>query len=626
MGIRDSLHGEEPVKDGPGGGGCVTTERAQALLAADEHDLICVKCEEWQAVTLCAADIARLDHAERDAVTVIAPNANARRAITRALDECGVNAGDVSTTAIQALALSICRNAPEKRDLEVLDPVQQVFFFEDMKVLGLKPRRLREIMKFLCRGITEFSYRDDDWLINDQERTILAHMRMLLEERGGILPSMCGAAACEVLEDVRIYEARRMSRVYAIGFSSYDKASQHLVTLLADKIVAFGSKDDPGVEAISFPHAEGFAQLADNPSSSVLHVAPPKQRTEERVMCANPDEEAELIVRRIEQSTRNGSSITIATPSGRWAKRVLSRLDARGLPASIIEKPARLTRDVREKNPGDFALLYGALGVAAYPKSMLYLRTWVGLGDWLGASTAWDEARSASKERGLSLLQYLSCLMCEESANDATASENLRFLGERLREARAIAESCSSLRGADFACAIERAVDREGAFAASHIAVAPDDSAQSLLARMRASLADPTVADGVSVVVASCDQAAWALADEVVFAGAVDGLIPPSDACDESAPPDLRAKQLSRDRIRLARALRLGRTRTLVTSFMHMGLVEASQEKADIKRIYVSGGKRLARVAPTCLLAWPDSSADASTSSPSTSSLATPAT
>ena len=79
-------------------------------------------------------------------------------------EEAGVNADEIAVTTPRALALEVLSDAEavrwSGREPRLLTAYEELFLLEDMKVSGLRPKRLREMLKFFYRSWTELA--DDD--------------------------------------------------------------------------------------------------------------------------------------------------------------------------------------------------------------------------------------------------------------------------------------------------------------------------------------------------------------------------------------------------------------------------------------------------------------------------------
>ncbi|MFR7404557.1 MAG: hypothetical protein ACLUW6_08145, partial [Coriobacteriaceae bacterium] len=108
---------------------------------------------------------------------------------------------------------------------------------EDMKVSGLKQRRLHEMLKFFYRNWTELAggaEDDDGWLIPGEEADVHALLKDVLHFTGGILEPEASAMAVRFLlaRPDALADVQR-SYVLVDDYQMHSRASQHLANLLA---------------------------------------------------------------------------------------------------------------------------------------------------------------------------------------------------------------------------------------------------------------------------------------------------------------------------------------------------------------------------------------------------------
>lgn len=574
----------------------VTEDEALGLLRRWADDCCTVCCEEGQAVRLAAA-VARERVEAGLSVVVAVPNGNACRAMRRQLGAAG---SDVAVITIADLSLQVLDRAAERAGMRpptVLDAVQQRLLMEDMKVLGGKPRRIEEIVRFLCRGVTEFAYEGPAWLISDEERSVLSALGERLRERNALLPSFLAAAACAALEDTELAAEMAVDELVAVGLSAFDNASQIMVGRLADRLVAFGNAEDAGVPEISFPHPAGLELWASHTRS--FSVAPSPSRLTRIVSCADDLQEKATVAHLLSREDYADVPLTVTAPTRRWAASLHAALAAAGLDAALYTGPALAKADPRRAEKDDAVRAYALLALAAEPRGTLARRTWLGIGDWLGGSDLWEAVRQTAARQGRDVDAVLDDLAAGDVPRDGDAVR-IRLLSraaERLAEG---ASACAALEGLEGSALVE-AFGAGAAGMREVLAPAPGDDAGALLGRLRAAMIAPDAPDA-RVVVALADQAAYLVADGVVATGIVDGLASPAEAADPSTPLDVRDKLVAEAAGRLATVERLGEKFSVLTCFTSMGLLDASEAGVDIKRIYVDRGRHRARCAPSVLI------------------------
>lgn len=587
----------------------VTELEASDCLARWVDECCAVHCEEGQAIRL-AGEAASKAHACGLSVKVIVPNDHARHAILRELDDSFAAADVLSASELVEYILSVAAELEGTTPPTILDSIQRQLLFEDMKVLGGKPRRIEEMMKFLCRGISQFAYEDEQWLISDEEHTVLSVLYQHLLERGALLPSFASAAACTVLTDEALLERISVDEIVAVGFSAFDQATQTLVGTIAERLVLFGRADDTGVAEIGFPYPQGFDFWASHMKS--LSVAPSAERKVRVVECADDAQELATIAHVLERDEYADMSFSVVAPTARWARKVYEDLQKSGIQATYFAGPvaAKANPCKREDKQAAF---YGALGVVAQPKSALMLRTWIGLGEWLGGSQLWAAVRQVAKaadDQARDEQTHVSLEVVLQKAGEGWLPEGeskstlaaLEQVGSLVAQAQELARQVASLRGTELVDALASHCGLAGDEAfLQELIVLPDDDAEILYERLHQSMLHPRATQS-RVMVAPASQAAYLVADGVIFAGVVDGLMTPAQATDPTTPCEIREKQLNAAALQLETVKRLGTKSALISSFKQMDLAKAADYGVEIKRMYLDHGKPQARCAPSILL------------------------
>ncbi|WP_165172750.1 hypothetical protein [Adlercreutzia sp. ZJ242] len=562
-----------------------------------------VYCEEAQAVRL-AASAARAACERGEEARVVVPNDNARRAVMAELGE----AGTIQVLVTQELTERVLKLAAQRREAAapvLLDSVQEALLFEDMKTLGGKPRRIREMLKFLCRSISELAFERDGWLVSDEERTVLHAYQALLAERGALPRSLMGAAALVALgDDEALAGELRVDVTYAVGFSALDRASQRALERLTGCLVAFGRNEDPGVPEAPFPFSEGLTAWAAR--SREVRVASPV-RTEKVQVFASDAQERASVAGFLARKAAEGRRVTLVVPTSWWVRATCRALADADVAFCTVEEPALARADIRRSDACPEVVLYAALAVAAQPRSTLSRRAWIGLGDWLGGSGAWKAVRDQAACEGKAVGEVLDSLAGGgvPFADDAHG-RMLAFAADRLREADELMRRLSGLVGPALLEELCSACGIDGACLPACLApLGADEDAAGLFARLQRAMGGPVVAGDLAapVAVATFDTSAYVLGEGVVVMAVVDGLASQACASDESAPLDQRCHAIERDGARLARCARLGSQFALLTAFERMRLADASRAGADIKRVYAQGGRHFARTAPSVLIA-----------------------
>ncbi len=140
------------------------------------------------------------------------------------------------------------------------------FILEDMKVGGLKQRRLREMLKFFYRNETELAGGaddDDGWLIPGEEGDTHALLRAVLHFTGGILEPEASAMAVRfLLASPEALAGAQRPHVLVDDYQMYSRASQHLTNLIARDSITVAADPTAVAEVFeSYPYGEGVGEF-----------------------------------------------------------------------------------------------------------------------------------------------------------------------------------------------------------------------------------------------------------------------------------------------------------------------------------------------------------------------------
>ena len=101
--------------------------------------------------------------------------------LNAAAEEAGVNADEIAVTTPRALALEVLSDAEavrwSGREPRLLTAYEELFLLEDMKVSGLRPKRLREMLKFFYRSWADLEPMSGDWFYDEQEERVFRPVR-----------------------------------------------------------------------------------------------------------------------------------------------------------------------------------------------------------------------------------------------------------------------------------------------------------------------------------------------------------------------------------------------------------------------------------------------------------------
>lgn len=228
-----------------------------------------VGCGKTTALVARVSELLEGDAAPED-ILVLAATPDAACALDARLAEAvGERAGAVEVVCARDVALGLLASEEGRafsgRAGRLVTPVELGFILEDMKVGGLKQRRLREMLKFFYRNETELAggADDDSWLIPGEETDTYALLKAVLRFTGGILETEASATAVRfLLASPEALAGAQRPHVLVDDYQMHSRASQHLANLIARDSVTVAADPAAVVEVFeSYPYGEGIGEF-----------------------------------------------------------------------------------------------------------------------------------------------------------------------------------------------------------------------------------------------------------------------------------------------------------------------------------------------------------------------------
>lgn len=572
-------------------------ERAAALLAED--------AAAHSVLVLCATPQAARLFSER-----LRARAGAERA-----------AGATVTTA-RALALDVLADDGARRwsgrEPRLLAAFEETFLMEDMKVSGLRPKRLREMLKFFYRSWTELADDDPAWLLPGEETDVhallkanLAFLRAVVEPEAANLAVRYLRACDEARADCS------WAHVLVDDYACANRASQTLASLVAARSIAVAGDAETCIEVYdSYPYAAGIDEfLATHPHAvhERLTADPDAARSPLVLRSDTPETEFELVARTVAEALAAGTSarrIVVAVPNGVWSRNVVAALAAQGVRAEALPDVQPLRGDIRAFARCVPARIATALNLASNPDDAAAWRCWCGFGDYLVNSAALASLRARAEEQGIGLVQALETL----DGNDDGQVVGAQRVAEAYRAGRALIEQVRGLTGEALLDELARvvtagteqhapAVLRERCLADGSSGGGTADDAAAMARRLAERLLAPTLEIADAVAVVPYDLTCGFSPDLLIVAGFVNGFIPSRDYFDATVTPPERQEKMRAIDERRVRALTGKTGRTLALSyFTSTDLESAGKLKLKINRIRLKDGIRTCTIEPSIFL------------------------
>ena len=603
-------------------------------------------------------------------IALFAASPDAARELSRRLAE---RTGQTPPPVLASIPRKLClemlatdeARAYTGRKPRLLAPFELNVLLEDMKTTGLKPGRLKEMLRFFCRSWSMCDDFHDGWLINNEEVDVHSRFKGALSMTGGLLEPEAANFALRFVLDNR--EARghwSFDHVFVDDFQLLSRASQLLVQTLADKTF-FATGDPTACEETfeQFPHPEGLDELlALHPTASVVHletcraprairrvidavvrdIAPESAASTampatgcdlldgcvESVGYAMPQDEFVAIAARVESAVSDGvapEDIFVAVPNRAWGHAVHRALGERGI--GCATKPSALfggdVRDMRHsENPRAFTLL----ALAADPLDGVAWRSWCGFGDPLLNSTAFDALRNRCNDARIHLTDVLDLLADSPDAEGDPSRQgtDLETLCATLgmddvvrayRHGRTLVERLGEMTGSRLMRALDELScfdDEPGSRQPSRDIlgligdVADDEGAQGVFARLTEALSFPAFAPAEgSVRVGLLEDICGLSPRLMILCGFVNGLVPPRSHLDGTVSSvDKRAKLRDRALRRLYAAVGVVRESLVVSRFAETSCATAERFDLCVARIRLKNGNRVCAIEPSSLLPY----------------------
>ena len=372
-------------------------QRVQAVLAggADSKDVL-VLCADPTSAARMQAELAaaRAEGAGEAAGAGWAEGTGEVRVLTCRELACAVLA-DPDSAAATGMSFSSGR-------ARLLSVYETDFLMEDVKTLGARPKRLREMLKFFYRGWTELADEDPEWLFTVEEIDTFEFLTCELQYLGAMMePQVSNLATKALRMEGRVRERFVRQHVFVYGYQSLSRASQLFCQLVAGEELVTGAGPDMSVdvfESYAYPAGvEDFVRL--NPAAKVVEVD--TQGVAGDKVCdarswKTPADEvegtADAIVAAVEAGM-NAEDIAVVTFHPWWTQQMARALQARGLQANAWLGAPKLHGDIRELDRCLGLRTVTLLRLLADEHDGMAWRSWFGFGDYLARSNQFAEMR-----------------------------------------------------------------------------------------------------------------------------------------------------------------------------------------------------------------------------------------
>ena len=524
------------------------------------------------------------------------------------------------------------------RNPRILADFEERILMEDMKVCGLKPKRLREMLKFFYRELSELGDEKDGFIQDTEEQDIYDTLQENLRLRGGMLMQELSNVACKFVRD-HAEAAAPWKRAFVLcdDFQNLNLASQKCVELLATRqLVVAGALNEQLPTVEPYPYPQGFRTFELTHDGVQVVALSKGLRSPERitrmanamadeggldrrelvepaagapsevrfVKWTHPNDEFLGLVRYIKHRLADEShpihakDIFVAVPNAVWGRAIAKVLRANRIDVDEVLSRNALGGDPRKDEKSLDMQAYTRLNLAADPTDAVAWRSFCGFGDFLTNSNHWFRLEKYAQEAGIGVLEALD--RAEMVAADGELFAGAGVLLARYRAGKRFIEEAAGKLGFTLAnlCAPESCTDLPAGFANLINPVTGGETASDLLKRANARM-EARFTDIDAVRVGPMEMTCGMEFDTVIFAGCIEGFWPALVTLGVEYDDD-RIAEVRRDERRTWYAAMTKARYSFVASTVQKDEANTAQALGmHVRRIRMEDGKSMATLAPT---------------------------
>lgn len=578
-------------------------ELLKVLLDRSDSHLQIVRRASDDVSSLCLAKAAQLAEKDEPVMLVCVDEIARQNYLDQLADHPALKPEAI--ISIQKLCLDIISDQKVGeaigRKPRVLDENELDVLLEDMKVSGLKPGRLREILKFFFKGISDCDNEHDGWLITGEENKIFAILETNLEVRQAMISQELSSQAYRGM--VAAEKTVEPCTIIVDDFGTLSKASQRLIKYLAStSLIVMGSNTETRNADEDYPFLEGFLSFAEEypDTYSVVLESSKTAAASESVVCSDPSAEFAFVARAIKEQVAQGTpahKILVATPNSTWKRNIAKALDSQGIPVAPDVEPEKIRGNPRFEDRSSSLKLASFLKLFLDPSDIVALRSWLGLGDWLLRSDAFLELMAYAQDHEMSVLEAIDALRAMDVSERGT--QLFSKFDAPLDELDELTQACTSISRE---AAIELFAHHDMSLSQDMIAYLGDDPAQADIAELARKAFRPSPAPHASekgVVIAGYRRCHGRHADILFFTGLVNGFLPKPDAVDDRHSIDHKNNALARDRRLFDNIEACAYDKIIRTLFEQDLLENTATMDMQTSRVFIKDDTRFARISPS---------------------------
>lgn len=594
---------------------------------------------------------------------VLAATRSAVDALRTRVAACGAAGADAVQVCTPAQFFEQVLSCPKARahtgrTPRLLADFEERILMEDMKTCGLKPKRMREMLKFFFREWTELGDEREGFLVEDDEHlvhdAIMRHLRL----RDAMLPVELGNLTVKFLRDCSDAPAWcRRAHVLADDCQNYAKATQLALDLVTrESLMVCGNVNQQVATAEAYPYPAGFAtfvaahagcevvalteglrcppriaamgnalvEAGDMDTATCVAVAAgegavsvtgaPRAKggvatcadlpgDTRFVQWVDPNAEFMGIARYLKHAFAGEGTaplhprdVAVVVPNALWGRAVAKVLEVNGMPSDQLVSYHALKGDPRDDARCADLRAYTLLALAADPRDAVAWRSWCGFGDYLTRSNHWCRLEDFAEQAGMGVVDALAQL-ADFAEPPFTGAD---VLAARWREAQALLAPVRGKRGFTLLAACKQSGQSElpPAFETLLAPLSGTEDAAELLVRAHGRL-ERRFADVDAVRIALPSMLVGLEFDTVIIAGAVDGFYPGVGAFDVENDEERQAELAAADRRAWYAAMGCARRTLIVSTFQKDHAETALRSGMQVHRIRDEHGQAMARLAPS---------------------------
>ena len=395
------------------------------------------------------------------------------------------------------------------------------FMLEDLKTLGTRPDRLRELLKFLLRGLTELADEGGGWLLFKEEQEMLGFLRSELRFLQGVIePELSNLASKALRANGTLKACFAKPHIFVSDYQNLSRASQLLCHVLATDSITVSADPSWSVETYdSYPYAAGVEEFLKINVGAETFVIEKKEPpfTVDTWSWEIPTQEIAKVPDLVKEMVSEGEApeqIALVCFHPQWYNKIICGLRARGLTARGLYQPLTLKGDIRFLARSLPLRIVTALRLLAEPNDSMAWRCWVGFGDHLTKSNAFVKAREEA-----------------EANNPDAVFADIVTQWEDWEPSTSFFKDCADMRGRELLefLAEELSVTQEPKLPpllVSLLSLGTDATPDKMLALLDEKQFFPCFFSTEGVAVVSLDMLAGLSFDRVIAVGFVNGFFP----------------------------------------------------------------------------------------------------